>query len=201
MILGVDLAARFSAGIVLGRDREVHLQFDSWGRDHCGTALLIAECARAMQPDLIVIEDVPYGLSKQFMVKPVLRLQGQVIQELMRSALLDRTVFVAPATWQRAQGVWKVKPADTADAARVKGYEPPDLRAVHAHEIPAKGPERTKILSSLRKSTTDYVDAFLIADWAADHTLDDLLNMQGVQPITETTTSWLPRQKTPSPHS
>lgn len=204
MILGVDLAARFSAGIVLGRDGEIHLQFDSWGRAQTETAMLIAEFAKAMEPDLILIEDVPYGISKQFMVKPVLRLQGMVITELTRAGMEDRTLFVAPATWQRDQGVWKASPSAVAEVATGKGYTPPDLLAVHASSIPPKaqrGAEgaaeqakaRTKALSTLRKATTDYVDAFLICDWATRFTPEQIAAKQGVQPISEGNTTWLSR--------
>lgn len=198
MILAVDLAARFSAGIVLDDDREVRLQFDSWRRDAFGTSEMVAELARVFDPDVIVIEDVPYGISQQFMIKPVLRHQGILIAALWRCGFAERTVFVAPATWQRAMGVFpprksteKQKVALAAEAALGLGYTPPDLFETHAREIPAKGPERTKIRTLLHKATTDYVDAYLIARWA-DVMLAEgpLTDVQGVQPAIPEGFTW-----------
>jgi len=200
-ILAVDLAAKFSAGIALDRGREVHLQFDTWGRTQVGTALLIADVAATLSPDLILVEDVPYGISKQFMIKPVLRLQGMVIQELTRSGFEDRTLFIAPNTWKSGLGlpVRGAKPPVFAEAAAKAGYTPPDLLEVHAADVPAKGPERTKIRGLLRKAATDYVDAYLIGEWAVGRSEEQIRTTQGVQPIVEGNTTWLARQSpTPS---
>lgn len=183
MYLAVDLAAKFSAGIVMDDSREVHLQFDSWGRSPSELANLITETAQVFDVDVIVIEDLPYGISKQFMTKPVTRLQGRIQHALHGAGLLERTGFLAPATWQRAyEGVWKGGPKGAAAAATALGYAPPDLLEVHAQDIPAKGPERTKIRALLRKATTDYVDAYLIADWTATNLAGGLnFDIQGLQ--------------------
>lgn len=180
MILAVDLAARFSAAIVRDYNGEIHCEADTLGRDSREAAKMFADIGQTFGVDLILVEDVPYGISKQFMVKPVLRLQGRVIQAIEDRGL-PAPLFVAPATWQRAMGVWRVKPEETAAVAAERGYRPPDLFEVHAAEIPEKGPERTKIRTLLRKATTDYVDAWLISEWALAHREYDLLEIQGVQ--------------------
>jgi hypothetical protein len=181
MILAVDLAAKFSAGLIRGRDGQVHCEFDTLGRGPRESAMLIAETASLFGVTLILIEDVPYGISKQFMVKPVLRLQGRVIQAI-EDAGLPAPYFVAPATWQRAMNVWRVSPEQTAAVAAEHGYTPPNLLETHAHEIPEKGPERSKIRALLKKSATDYVDAYLLSEWAGAMAEDfDLSQIQGVQ--------------------
>jgi len=187
MILTVDLAAKFSAGIVRGRDGQVHCEFDTLNRTPREAAKMIADMGTLFGCDLIVIEDVPFGISSQFMVKPVLRLQGRVIQAI-EDAGLPAPWFVAPATWQRSMGVFKKRGTKPAEQARITaavaaefGYTPPNLLEVHAHEIPEKGPERTKIRALLNKSSTDYVDAFLISQWAGTVEQYDLASIQGVQ--------------------
>lgn len=180
MILSVDLAAKFSAGIVRGDGGEIHLQFDTLHRSPSEVAHLIAETAALFEVSHVFLEDVPYGISKQFMVKPVLRLQGHIIQAL-GDAEQPSPLFVAPATWQRAMGVWRASPADTAAVAAERGYTPPDLLEIHSDALPAKGPERTKIRTLLKKSATDYVDAFLLSEWALSVVGTDLTSIQGVQ--------------------
>lgn len=189
MILTVDLASKFSAAIVRGTDGQIHCEVDSLNRDPREFAKMLADLGRLYEVRYIIVEDVPYGISQQFMVKPVLRLQGRVIQAF-EDAGLPSPLFVAPATWQRAMGVFKkrgTKPAEqaaiTAAVAAERGYTPPDLLQVHAAEIPEKGPERTKIRSLLKKSSTDYVDAFLISEWARWVIEEefDFLSIQGVQ--------------------
>src|SRR5690606_32995726 len=104
---------------------------------------------------LIVIEDVPYGISRQSMVKPVLRLQGRLIERLDRGGLLDRVIFVAPATWQRHFGLFRAKNAAKVQAEKAEelGYTPPDLRTLYAPMIPPKGDAaRTRALETVRKA-------------------------------------------------
>lgn len=203
MNLTVDLAAKFSAGIVLDGKREVHCQFDTWERSQGETAELIARTALDfLEPDgLILIEDVPYGLSKQFMIKPILRLQGRVIQELERTGLEDRTLWVAPNTWKKALGLplRGATPPIFTKAAAEYGYAPPDLLEIHADSIPdTPGKERTKIRGLLRKAMTDYVDAYLMGEWALSLNEDQIRSSQGVQPIVEGNTTWLRPSPIPS---
>lgn len=182
MILSVDLAARFSAGIVMSRDFEVHFQFDTWGRSQRETSLLIADSARLFDVEYVVIEDVPYGISKQFMTKPVTRLHGRIQNDLEDAGFKDRSYFLAPATWQRTfDGVWKGGTSGAAAAAASFGYTPPNMLEIHAHEIPERGTERTKIRTLLRKSMTDYVDAYLISRWANKNLIDGPFEIQGLQ--------------------
>lgn len=200
MILAVDLAARFSAGTVMGEHREVHFQFDSMGRSPLELCALIVSTARMFNVHTLVIEDVPYGIKSQFMVKPVIRLQGMLIGELIRADLIARTLFVAPATWQRAQGVWRGKPQTAPQRAEELGYTPPDLLKIYAALEPPQGPERTKFRSTLRKARTDYIDSFLMADWALTQDCP-LTDLQGVQrATTESGLSWSKAQ-TPLPTS
>lgn len=185
-VLGVDLAARNSAAIVL-RDGglvshgEVLDDLDSLRLPPLGFALGITQLGLKHDVELIVVEDVPYGISSQAMVKPVLRLQGAIILALAQEQLLTRTVFVNPATWQRAVGVYgKAKDGARALAASF-GYTPPDLLTTHARDLAeVNGKERSKRRAQLKKAMTDYDDAFLLAYWAGLH-LHDIRDISGVQ--------------------
>ena len=185
-VLGIDLAARNSAGIVL-RDGgltshgEVLDDIDSLNLPPVAFCMGVVALAAKHDVDLIAVEDVPYGISSQAMVKPVLRLQGILIACLAQEGLLDRTVFVNPATWQRAVGVYGKAKTGARDLARSFGYEPPDLLALHASDINRlHGKERTRLRDRLKKATTDYDDAFLLTYWAALH-LGDIRRIPGVQ--------------------
>lgn len=186
-VLGVDLAARNSAAIVL-RDGglishgEVLDDIDSLRLPPLGFIYGLVDLARRHDVELIAVEDVPYGISSQAMVKPVLRLQGALIMALATEHLLERTVFVNPATWQRAVGVYGKAKAGARDLAASFGYTPPDLLSgVHAADLAAlHGAERSKRRAQLKKAMTDYDDAFLLTYWAALH-VDDIRRISGVQ--------------------
>jgi hypothetical protein len=182
MLLAVDLAARFSAATVLDSGRQVCLQFDSVGRGPQQVAEMIFETAMLYDCSHIFIEDVPYGISNQMMLKGVLRMQGRILQQRDLTHFDPaHLLFVAPATWQRHVGTWRQGTDAEALVARQLGYEPPDLKEMHADHLPAKGPERAELLATLRKARTDYVASFLIASWAAD-----MLDPLGEQiPLTE----------------
>lgn len=191
-ILTVDLASKFTAAMLRSDDGEVHRQFDSRGKSSFQLAREVESLAD--EADLILIEDVPYGISSQAMTKPVLRLQGVLIRELEKQ--LHKVYFLNPSTWQKAypgvatapKGLTKTaKDAYRIEAARAHaerlGYTAPDLVA----EYIASVPEGTKILKKhtnpLEKVMTDYVDAFLMNDWA--HGIGNLSafsNLAGVQP-------------------
>jgi len=184
-VLTVDLAARFSAATVMNSSFKILEEFDSWGKSSFDFVNAVINAAVKHRVDIIVFEDVPYGLSKQFMIKPVLRLQGVFIHALGLADLIEKTVFLNPATWQRTfEGVYGKKAAGALAAAQLLGYNPPDMLAIHADEIPAKGKERTKMREQLKKAATDYVDSFLMARWALTHSSrDEMLEKSGIQAI------------------
>lgn len=195
IVLTVDLASKFSASCV--RDGSgVLREFDSSGKTAFQFALELAKAAEEFQPDLILIEDVPYGISSQAMVKPVLRLQGILLLALHR--FMDKILFVNPSTWQKEypgvarapKGLSKAQAeAYRIEAARAaaaeRGYTPPDLVAAYVASLP----EGTKVLKKhtnpLVKQMTDYVDAFLMSDWAYNLGSFEAVARQpsGVQPV------------------
>lgn len=184
-VMTIDLAARFSAANVMNSAGETLHEFDSWGKTTFQFVDEVISNAVTFDVDIIVFEDVPYGLSKQFMIKPVLRLQGIFIYALGQHGLIDKTVFLNPATWQRTfEGVYGKKAAGALAAAQALGYNPPDLLEIHAAEIPAKGTEHTKMRAQLKKASTDYVDAFLMSRWALTYSSrDEMLTKSGIQAI------------------
>jgi hypothetical protein len=183
IVMTVDLASRFSAVCIMDANKKVLEEFDSWGKSAFAFLDEIIHYAEEYNVDVIVIEDVPYGLSKQFMIKPVLRLQGVFILGLGRAGLLGRTVFLNPSTWQRTfEGVFKGKDIGAAKAAAALGYLPPDMLKIWDSQIPLKGPERTKMRAQLKKAVTDYVDAFLMAEFTLTfNSVEEMLAYTGIQ--------------------
>lgn len=182
--LNIDLAAKFSAASVMDGPALLH-QFDSWGKTPNQFVSEIVSIAKKYKVEVIAVEDVPYGLSKQFMIKPALRLQGRLIQELENAGLAANTLFINPATWQRTfEGVYGGKEKGALAAAGAFGYQPPDMLAIHEDEIPAKGPERAKVRAQLKKASTDYVDAYLIGVFVSSfENIEAMLNNEkkGIQ--------------------
>lgn len=193
MILTVDLAAKFSA--VIGRERsgEIRYQFDSRDKSPFAFAAEVARRARDPEVELVVIEDVPYGISSQAMVKPVLKFQGVMIAFM--HADLDKVLFLAPATWMKnypgVQRAPKGLSKTESDAYRVRqaeihaaerGYSPPDLVQEYIDSLP----EGTKVLKKntnpLEKSMTDYVSAFLMNHFVSSMSEQEFRSLQGVQP-------------------
>jgi hypothetical protein len=176
IVLSVDLASKFSAACV-NDEAEVRREFDSSGMSALQFAMKLSRTADEFDVDLILIEDVPYGISSQAMVKPVLRLQGILLLALHRH--FSKILFVNPSTWQKeypgvarapkgmskAEGE-KFRIEAARKAAEERGYSPPDLVAQYVASLP----EGTKVLKKhtnpLEKIQTDYVDAFLMSDWA-----------------------------------
>jgi hypothetical protein len=195
-VLTVDLASKFSAVNVRDSQRGVLCEFDSSGKSAFEFAVAIAKAAEEFQPDLILIEDVPYGISSQAMVKPVLRLQGVLLLALHR--WVSKTLFVNPSTWQKEypgvarapKGLSKAQAeASRIEAARVaaaeRGYAPPDLVAAYVASLPDGAKVLKKHTNPLVKQMTDYVDAFLMADWAINLGSFEAVASQpsGVQPV------------------
>ncbi len=190
MIQSVDLAAKFSAVVLRHRSGEVYGQYDSRGMTPFQFAAKIGRTAR--ECEMTVVEDVPYGISSQAMVKPVLRFQGLIM--LACNQTIDDLFFCAPATWMRDfDGVQrapkgltkseadKYRIATAAAHAKERGYEPPDLVQAYIDANPEK-----KILkkdtSPLIKSMTDYVSAFLLSESVRLRSRDEFIALQGVQP-------------------
>jgi len=186
----IDLAAKFSAGVVMKRtkgvDKVLH-QFDSWGKSQKEFVAESIDAAKRYKVDVFGLEDVPYGLSKQFMIKPALRLQGRFIEAIENNGLEDITVFINPATWQRTfDGVYGGGKDGAEKAALGFGYVAPNMLEVHDAEIPPSGKERTAVRQQLKKATTDYNDAFLMGKFVQSFKdIDDMLQYvkKGIQKI------------------
>jgi hypothetical protein len=186
VILTVDLAAKFSAACVMDENGKVYWEgrTGSWGM--VGWATVLAEIAKAWEVNLILVEDVPYGISSQKMTKDVTRLQGMLIAEMWRRALLDKVFFVNPSTWQKTfPGVARGKPEERIEAARVAaeklGYKPPDLVQQYIDSVPEGTRVLKKHTNPLAKQMTDHIDAFLIGQWAIGR-LENIRTLTGVQP-------------------
>lgn len=197
VVLSVDLAARLSAVVLRGTGGEVLHQFDSRTEPSLDFCQRIANGAQSAS--LIVVEDVPYGVTSQAMVKPVLRLQGALIACLMARGALSRTIFMSPSTWMRdypgtQQATTKGLSKTAADQERIEtaafhakraGYTPPDLVAAYITECQVAGMKvLKKDTNVLAKSMTDYVSAWLMSEFTRQFSLDQLLAMPGVQRAT-----------------
>lgn len=180
MILVLDWAAKFSAGIVMDRSGTVRYQFDSWGKQNLEYCEEVAAVAASYEVSWVVVEDVPHGIKNLSQTKPVVRTHGVLARELDAVGLLDQTRFLQPSVWQRAfPGVWKGGPKGAKAAAETLGYAAPDLLEIYAESIPVKAPDNTKaradIRAKLRKAMTDYNDAFLIGRWTLEQSEEELL--------------------------
>lgn len=186
-ILSVDLASRFSAAMVRDTDTgEVLWQGDSAKDSGIEWAHRVGAAALGWQTDLILIEDIPYGINSQQQIKSALRMQGMVIYACQ--SVLDKTRFVNPSTWQAAYPGVKYRVGGTEKerihaamlGARELGYVPPDLLTPYLSSLNGKRPLK-KITGPIAKTMTDYVDAFLINHWA-EKNFDALWTMNQVQP-------------------
>ena len=192
MILTVDLASKMSAACVMGdsasnrsgENGKVYSEFDSYGKTAFQFARELKVAADTWEVDLIVLEDVPYGISSQAMVKPVLRLQGVLILAL--SQHLDKILFLNPSSWQKyypgvARGEAKARVEAARQAALSLGYSPPDKVQEYIDSLPEGSKVLKKNTNPLEKVMTDYIDAFLMARWVLS--VDDIRNISGVQPV------------------
>lgn len=196
-VLSIDLAAKFSAAILRGAGGEVLEQFDSRNRseaDFCAEISFVAE-----DTDIVVIEDVPYGISSQFMIKPVLRLQGRLISHLELSfGVPEKTIFMIPSVWMKefpgvshaprgmnkSQGD-KARIEAAAHYAAEGGYQPPDLVSEYVASLPEGKRALKKDTNVLAKSMTDYVSAWLMSEYCRMHTFEQLVAMNGVERLTK----------------
>lgn len=194
MILVVDLAAKYSALVL--RDEvsgEVYYQTDSINKTHLEFADEIQQLGNPSDVSLIVFEDVPYGISSQAMVKPVLRYQGVMIDVLRDH--LDKVFFMSPSRWmsdfpgvQRAPKGMSKKDSDVyrieqaAKHALALGYEPPNLVQQYIDAQPEGARILKKHTNPLEKSMTDYVSAFLMSEFIRRRPKEDFVMLQGVSP-------------------
>lgn len=197
VILSVDLASQFSAAVLRGAGGEVRHQFDS--RDKTALRFCQEVSTDAVVADIIVIEDVPYGISNQNMIKPALRLQGAMCAYLTAKNALDRTVFMSPNVWMKdfpgvAHSTTKGLSKAASDQERIDtaafhaqqaGYTPPDLVAEYTALCAQTGKKiLKKDTNPLVKSMTDYVSAWLMSEFTRRFTLTELRVMPGVQRAT-----------------
>lgn len=174
--------------MLLDESGQVVRQWDSWDTAPWSFCAEIVSVVRNTDTQVVAVEDLPYGLSRQAQIKPPLRVQGMLIAHLALGGFLDRTYFIAPATWQRDAGVWKAGAEGAKEAAEALGYFAPDLLTQYADDVPPLGKEhakeRAKIRGQLKKASTDYNDAFHIADFARKKSLEGTLaKLQGVQTV------------------
>lgn len=197
-VLSVDLASKFSAACTVAESGQVDWEANSHDHSSLGWVYQLGKAAGQQQPDLILVEDVPYGISNQSMVKPVLRLQGMLIAELAMQNVLERTLFVNPAAWQRHYpGVARAPKGLSTneskkfreEAARVAaqelGYEPPQL--AEEYKLRRMAEDRRPLAKDIKvfeKQETDHIDAYLMARWAYTHKpLGGIRAVSGVQEI------------------
>lgn len=189
--LTVDLASKFSAACLTNEAGQVVWQGDSMGKsasEWVDTLTSVADRISQSFELLILVEDVPYGISSQAMTKPVLRLQGMLIHAMSGIPFY----FINPSTWQkRFDGVGrapkgmsktdgaKYRIAKAAEWAKEYGYEPPNLVQKWQDENPDLKPLK-KYTAPLEKNMTDYVDAYLMNIWLQEHR-EDFTTLTGVQ--------------------
>ena len=165
-IIAVDLATKFSAGIVLDQHGDFVSQWDSYGWKHSQVAQQIFTDYTALRdayidaPPLVVIEDVPPRNLPN--LRGVLQLQGRILQVFGKYG--DDLYWVPPALWQHEMGVFGATDGETAKRAAEFGYEPPDLVEMRGLKRGERG--YGTAIREADKQATDYVDAFLIAMWA-----------------------------------
>lgn len=189
IVQAVDLAARFSAACLLGPSGSVISEYGSeytadavvaeTSEVHARSRFFVAMVANSVLipetcPDWVVVEDVPHQMRFDTITKAVCRLQGELISKLAVRSALDKLIFIPPALWQRHfPGVWKGGVKGAAAAASSYGYTPPDLleahRGIYDHLHGGETSQlRQKLRGNLKKQMSDYIDAFLIAQWAQE---------------------------------
>lgn len=160
-VLAVDLAAKYSAAVLLDLDGAVLWQDDSWGLTERAFLRQITDRYRIARPQVLVVEDLPHRLSFAALVKQVCRLQGRIVERMDQLGARDQVLFVPPAEWRNTYPELRKKNLGAqavVDVAAQLGYTPPDMTARAAGE---KGGKATA-----RKVGTDYCSAFLIGRWA-----------------------------------
>lgn len=185
--LAVDLASKFSAGVVLDYKGRVRHEFDSWKYTQIEFSEYCADVALEYDVKLSMFEDLPYGISKQFQTKPVTRLQGIIIKSFHDRDIIDKLYFINPIEWQRKiEGVHKGGPEGARHAAQKLGFSQRLPIEMYADDIPPLGKahakERASARANLKKASTDYDDAFLIGIYTVlEDRAGTLFEHKGVQ--------------------
>lgn len=171
----VDLAARFSACTVLGSGGELVTEWCSLDMSEAQVVDNILSTFVTHRPDVLVIEDIPHQMRFDTITKATARMQGRILDRVWYVAGqrgLDKVLFIPPSLWQRSwgkdSGLWRAKPEVYAQFAKdTYGYEPPDLLELCRHRYEdLHHKERQDERNALKKLMTDYVDSYLIAQWA-----------------------------------
>jgi hypothetical protein len=197
-VVTLDLAAKFSAATVLNPAGDVTEQWDSF--DISPIDFIEKTVGWVLKRDaLFLVEDLPAHLPSSQIITTVRRLQGAFILQAAKVGVLDRMLFVDPATWQKhfpgVGGGWapavegekrrrwtpEERYATARLAAEVNGYTPPMLAAEYVLDRATDGQRvlKTKV-KELEKQETDYVDAFLIGRWALDLGEDKIRSLRTV---------------------
>ncbi len=166
-LVGVDLAAKFSALCHLDSDGHIRVEHDSWGRTEAEFIDLVT--APWIQPDppaALVVEDLPHGVKYMTNTKNVCRLQGRIVERMDFYGALHHLWFAPPAEWRRSYvGLERgTGPDAVVPVAAEYGYTAPDL----SHRILRAGDKGTA-----KKVATDYCAAYLITRWAITHLLTE----------------------------
>jgi len=185
-LLGIDLAARFSAGIVLNEQHEVLSEFDSWKYSQLEFVDKCVEEALKYGVSSTIAEDIPYGIKQQAQTKPATRLQGILIRAFSENKILEDLYFLNPSTWQRDMEVFREKPYTPREAAEQRGFSQRLPIEMYVEDIPPLGKEHSKrrsaVRAQLKKASTDYDDAYLITAWGHEQIKKGpLLDVKGVQ--------------------
>lgn len=184
LFVGIDLAERYSAAVVLGQNKvlyettldtgpkqkppnpwvKAHSLAVWWNDLHENVLKLQAEFSYFEDEQVVwVIEDVyPHAMDD----KPVLKLQGNLIGYMVVSGISEAHIITAK-TWQDAYGYTKKAFGDSKKWATAlctqMGYEPGLLM-------------EGKVLA---KPKTDLRDSFLLATWLKSQVMGfDLLPLQ-----------------------
>lgn len=161
-IIAVDLAAKYSAAVLLTGQGRVEAQFDSVEVDEDDFLINVVSAYTFSFADQLIVEDLPHGVGYRGLVKRVCQIQGRLADKMARRGQLGQLLFVAPETWRRHYPPLRKRGAGqdaVLPIAAELGYTPPDLSHLH-------GPRGGTALAD--KVRTDYADAYLIGRWAID---------------------------------
>lgn len=160
-VVSIDLAAKYSAGMLISPALVVHTQFDSSGGEDMFIEQLTNTFVLGFAAQLVV-EDLPHGVEYRALVKRVCQIQGRIAERMYGLSRLTELLFVAPNTWRAHYPVLKKRgqgPEAVVPVALEHGYEPPKLKHL-------EGPRGGRL--TVNKIQTDYCAAFLIGKWAND---------------------------------
>jgi len=182
----VDLASKQSAWNVRTSGGMHITEGDSLGLSAVETVRRIVGLVGIYNPKILLVEDLPYGISSQAMTKPVTRLQGMLMYGVYESQWAREFYFINPASWQKFfPGVARGPADERIESARIHakrlGYEPPDLVAEHLATLPEGKKPLKKHTAPLAKTMTDYIDARLMQEYISMHD-GNIAGLSGVQP-------------------